>query len=125
MNKSFLISIFVAAAVVAGYIVHRILTKPCPITNEVLTLKNVLDWAEKELAKLTEEKDSKLEINILPNLESQKLLKTNNKYLYVAVLRKVMEEQSSVISTKAFYAKSVDVDLNALNQGNVVVIPIA
>lgn len=128
MNK-IIISAVVTGAVIVGYAVYRILKRPgrpSVIIDEVLTLKNIFAWVDDEMVKQKEEKNSEFEINVLPNLESQQITKTKNKYIYVAVLRKKNDDgQYSTISTKVFYAKAVDIDLNALTQGDIVVIPIA
>ena len=67
---------------------------------------------------------SKYEVNILPNKDTQKLIKKKNSMAYAVILNRNTEKKTTVISTKVFYAKSIDVDLDPLNQGKIVVIPI-
>ena len=67
---------------------------------------------------------SKYEVNILPNKDTQKLIKKKDTMAYAVILSCNTETKTTVVSTKIFYAKSIDVDLESLNQGNIVVIPI-
>lgn len=105
----------VCAALCIGYIIHRV-TKP----KNVLKIQDIFDWIDVEMSDIDKNKSSKLEVNVLPNSDSQKLTKQNDKHIYVAVIK----DGDKVLKTKTFYATSVDIDLESLNKGEIVVIPI-
>lgn len=110
--------LLVCAAVCAGYFHYR--KKPV----NLLKLRDILNWIDEILPQIPKEEGVKLEVNILPNKESQDLLKHSDKYAYVAILQKIENDKNVVLRTKVFRAKSVDIDLESLKSGNIVVIPI-
>lgn len=116
--------LFVCAAVCAGYFVHRKRKVSDIDVKGVLNLKLIFDWVDEILPQISKGAGEKLEINILPNEESQTLTKINDKRVYVAILQKDINGEKKVLKTKVYYANSVDVDLSSLNSGNIVVIPI-
>lgn len=117
--------LFVCAAFCAGYFIHRGRNRgPKRDVKAVLNLKDIFDWVDEILPQIQKGAEEKLEINILPNAESQSLTKVNDKRIYVAILQKDIDGEKKVLKTKVFYANSVDVDLSSLNNGNIVVIPI-
>ena len=116
--------LFVCAAVCAGYFVHRKRKVSDIDVKGVLNLKLIFDWVDEILPQISKGAGEKLEINILPNAESQTLTKINDKRVYVAILQKDINGEKKVLKTKVYYANSVDVDLSSLNSGNIVVIPI-
>ena len=91
---------------------------------ESLKLKDIFDWVDSVFNNIEKGEGERFEINVLPNPESQKLAKQNDKRIYVAVLKKEKDGVENVVATKTFYAQAVDVDLESLNHGNIVVIPI-
>lgn len=118
------ISLIITGAVVAGYFIHRKGKEQPTNILDVLKLKNVFDWIDTILSGVKQEDNVSYELDILPNSESQKLLKQRNQYAYVAVIRRIGDEKQETLSTKVFYAKSVDIDLSDLNKGKTIVIPI-
>lgn len=116
--------LFVCAAVCAGYFVHRKRRIGDIDIKDILNLKHIFDWVDEILPQISKGIGEKLEVNILPNTDSQALTKINDKRVYVAILQKDINGEKKVLKTKVFYANSVDVDLSSLKNGNIVVIPI-
>ncbi len=114
----------VCAVLCVGYIIHRKNKEKENGNNQnvkdVLKLQDIFDWIDVATRDIAKNGDSKLEANILPNDASQELTKLNDKRVYVALIK----DGEKVLKTKTFYAKSVDVDLESLKKGNIVVIPI-
>ena len=126
MNKTVIgIALLTCAAVCVGYFVHRKrkMDKELKVL-ESLKLKDIFDWVDSVFNNIEKGEGERFEINVLPNPESQKLAKQNDKRIYVAVLKKEKDGVENVVATKTFYAQAVDVDLESLNHGNIVVIPI-
>lgn len=111
----------VCAVLCIGYVIHR-RNKETEELNvkDVLKLQDIFDWIDVATRDIAKNDDSKLEANILPNDASQELTKVNDKRVYVALIK----DGEKVLKTKTFYAKSVDVDLESLKKGNIVIIPI-
>lgn len=111
----------VCAVLCIGYVIHR-RNKETEELNvkDVLKLQDIFDWIDIVSQSIVRTPNDKLEVNILPNSDSQKLTKQNDKRVYVALLK----NGEKVLNTKTFYAKSVDVDLETLKDGKIVVIPI-
>lgn len=116
--------LFVCAVACVGYFVHRKRKIGDTNVKDTLNLKHIFDWVDQILPQVNKGAGEKLEINILPNAESQSLTKISDKRIFVAVLQKDVNGAKKVLKTKVFYANSVDVDLSSLNIGNIVVIPI-
>lgn len=116
--------LFVCAAVCAGYFVHRRKKVDGIDVKGVLNLKDIFDWVDEIIPHIKRESGEKLEVNVLPNAESQTLAKVNDKRIYVAILQKDINGIKKVLKTKVFYADSVDADLSSLKNGDIVVIPI-
>lgn len=111
-----------------GYYFHR-KVKSCLMDSsknvlDVLCLKDVFDWIDTIMQNREKMEGVKYEVNILPNIDSQKFLKTKDKSVYVAILQEIQNGEKHVTETKVFYAKTVDIDLDSLNNNNIVVIPI-
>ena len=125
MGKIFLGTMLTVCAVLCiGYIIHRKNEGKENGNNQnvkdVLKLQDIFDWIDVATRDIAKNDDTKLEVNILPNDASQELTKSNDKRVYVALIK----DGEKVLKTKTFFAKSVDVDLESLKKGNIVVIPI-
>lgn len=123
MKKIIIGTVIIVCALGIGYYFHW-KRKTKHDTLETLRLSDIFTWIDECMEKFPKDSLSKYEVNILPNQDTQKLLKTNDSMAYAAILNKKTDTNSSVISTKIFYAKSIDVDLESLNKGIIVVIPI-
>ena len=110
-------------AIIVGYFFHR-KRKTSHDTLEVLRLPDIFIWIDDQMNNVKRDSASKYEVNILPNKDTQKLIKKKDTMAYAVILSCNTETKTTVVSTKIFYAKSIDVDLESLNQGNIVVIPI-
>lgn len=116
--------LFACAVVCVGYFVHRKRKVNNIDVKEELNLKHIFDWVDEILPQIPQGVGEKLEINILPNAESQTLTKIKDNRVYVAILLKDTDGEKKVLKTKVYYANTVDVDLSSLNNGDIVVIPI-
>lgn len=104
-----------------GYVIYRRNKKTEELdVKDVLKLQDIFDWIDIVSQSIVKSPNDNLELNILPNADSQKLTKQNDERVYVALLKK----GEKVLSTKIFYATTVDVDLAALKDGKIVIIPI-
>ena len=117
-------ALIACAAVCVGYFIYHKRKANNIDVNEVLNLKLIFDWVDEILPQISKGAVERIEINILPNAESQVLTKIKDYRVYVAVLQKYINGEPKVLQTKVYYANSVDVDLSALNDGKIVVIPI-
>lgn len=121
---SILVGSVIVTCVIAclGYVIYRNRKSPKPL--DTLTLQDIFSWVDILFDKIEKESDTKYEVNILPNSDTKKLIKAKDERAYAAILQQEKGVEKKVISTKVFYANSLDRDLSSLNDNKIVVIPI-
>ena len=117
--------LFVCVAACAGYFIYRKIYGGTGGTKNItLSLKDVFEWIDNIYPQFQQQAEGKMEVCILPNEESRKLTKNQDRRLYVAVLQQDINGEKRVLTTKNFFADSVDNELSSLKAGNMVIIPI-
>lgn len=105
-----------------GYYIHR--KKNNPIVLDILTLQDIFSWIETIFHEIEKDNNTSYEVNILPNADTVELIHAKDSRAYAAILKKGKAGETKVISTKVFYANSLDRDLSSLHDNQIVVIPI-
>ena len=122
-NMNYLIGTIVVIVVCAGYYIYR-KKHPLPPVLNVLTLHDIFQWIDTLFLDIEKDNNTTYEVNILPNADTIKLIHSNDRRAYAAILKQEKAGEMKVIMTKIFYANSLDKDLNSLYDNQIVVIPI-
>lgn len=127
MSKIIIGTLFAACALVCiGYYIHRKNKGQNSGTDvlDLLKLQDIFKWIDEVFLRIGKESGVKYEINILPNGDTQKLIKKKDRRAYAVILKKEETGEKKVVLTKVFFANAIDVDLDALNDNQIVVIPV-